>query len=90
MQQRKRGLRDTETKELFVKLLQIMTPSEKFSQSVVCGILSRLFMLWLLTQMRQDRTNHQQGRSAMKRQPEENYDDCYSEGKFEVKSVQLC
>ena len=78
-QQRKRSLRDTETKELFVNLLQIMTPSEKVWQLVVCRILTRLFILWLLTETKRDRNNHRQERSAMKRGPEENYDDCSSE-----------
>ena len=68
-----------------------MTPSKKFCQVVASGILTRLFILWLLTQMRQDRNSHREEReSAMKRGPEENYDDCSSEGNFEVKSVQLC
>ena len=67
-----------------------MTPSEKFCQSVASGILTRLFILWLLTQMRQDRNSIREERSAMKRGPEENYDDCSSEGNFEVKSIQLC
>ena len=67
-----------------------MTPSENFCQVVVCRILTRLFILLLLTEISRDRNNHQQERSATKRGPEENYDDCSSEGNFEVKSIQLC
>ena len=67
-----------------------MTPSEKFSQSVVCGILTRFFILWLLTEIGRDRNNHRQERSTNKREPEENYDDCSSKGNCEVKSIQLC
>ena len=66
-----------------------MNPS-KVWQVVASGILTRLFILWLLTQIMQDRNRHREERSAMKRGPEENYDDFSSEGKFEVKSVQLC
>ena len=66
-----------------------MTPSEKFCQSVACDILTRLFILWLLTEIRRDGNSNQQEQSANKRGPEENYDDS-SEGKFEWKSIQLC
>ena len=89
VQQRNRSLRDTETKQLFVNPLQIMNPS-KVWQAVASGILTRLFILWLLTQIMQDRNRHREERSAMKRGPEENCDDFSSEGNFEVKSIQLC
>ena len=82
VQQRKRSLRDTETKELFVNPLQIMTPSEEVWQVVASGILTQLFILWLLTEIERERNNHRQERSPMKRGPEENYDDCSSEGNF--------
>ena len=62
-----------------------MTSSEKFCQGVVCGILTRLFILLLLTEISRDTNNHQQEQSANKRGPEENYDECSSEGNFEVK-----
>ena len=67
-----------------------MTHSEEVWQVVASGILTRLFILWLLTEIMQDKNDHRHERSAMKRGPEENYDDCSSEGNFEVKSVQLC
>ena len=62
-----------------------MTPSEKFGQGVVCGILARLFTLLLMTEISRGGNHHQQEQSANKRGPEENYDDSSSEGNFEVK-----
>ena len=88
--EQRKSLRDTETRELFVNPLQIMTPSEKVWQVLARGILTRLFILWLLTEIRRDINDDRQERSAMKRGPEENYDDCSSKGNFEVKSIQLC
>ena len=67
-----------------------MIPSEKVWQVVARGILTRLFILWLLTEIRRDINDDRQERSVMKRGPEENYDDCSSEGNFEVKSIQPC
>ena len=75
---------------IFVNLLPIMTPSEIFCQVVMCRMLTRLFILLLLTEISRDRNNYQQERSETKRGPEENYDDCSSGGNFEAKSIQLC
>ena len=55
----------------------------------MCGILLGLLILFLETETSRDRNNHQD-QAAKKRGPEENDDYCSWEGKFEVKTMQLC